>query len=64
MKKQKLQLKVMQTVYIQESKGDKFMATIRVNSKMMRDKASSFEKVANSINVFTNEMTQEIESLK
>ena len=40
------------------------MATIKVNSTVMRDKASSFKTVANSIKTFTNEMTAEIESLK
>ena len=40
------------------------MATIRVNSTVMREKAGSFKIVANSIQTFTNEMTAEIESLK
>lgn len=40
------------------------MATIRVNSTVMREKAGSFKTVANSIKTFTNEMTAEIESLK
>lgn len=40
------------------------MATIKVNSTVMREKASSFKTVANSIRTFTNEMTAEIESLK
>lgn len=40
------------------------MATIKVNSTVMREKASSFKTVANSIKVFTNEMTTEIDSLK
>ena len=40
------------------------MATIKVNSTVMREKASSFKTVANSIKVFTNEMTAEVESLK
>ena len=40
------------------------MATIKVNSTVMRDKASSFKTVANSIKTFTGEMTAEIESLK
>ena len=40
------------------------MATIKVNSIVMNEKASSFKTVANSIKVFTNEMTAEIESLK
>lgn len=40
------------------------MATIKVNSIVMREKASSFKTVANSIKTFTGEMTAEIESLK
>ena len=40
------------------------MATIKVNSTVMRDKASSFKTVANSIKTFTSEMTAEVESLK
>ncbi len=40
------------------------MATIKVNSTVMRDKASSFKTVANSIKTFTGEMTAEMESLK
>lgn len=40
------------------------MATIKVNSIVMRDKANSFKTVANSIKTFTAEMTAEIESLK
>ncbi|MBE6574727.1 MAG: WXG100 family type VII secretion target [Ruminococcaceae bacterium] len=40
------------------------MATIKINSTVMRDKASSFKTVANSIKTFTAEMTTEIESLK
>ena len=40
------------------------MATIKVNSTVMRDKAASFKTVANSIKTFTGEMTAEIESLK
>lgn len=40
------------------------MATIKVNSTVMRDKANSFKTVANSIKTFTSEMTAEIESLK
>lgn len=40
------------------------MATIKVNSTSMREKANSFKTVANSIKVFTNEMTAEVESLK
>ncbi|MBE5951835.1 MAG: WXG100 family type VII secretion target [Lachnospiraceae bacterium] len=40
------------------------MATIKVNSTVMRDKANSFKTVANSIRTFTSEMTAEVESLK
>lgn len=40
------------------------MATIKVNSTVMRDKASSFRTVAKSINTYTTEMTTEVESLK
>lgn len=40
------------------------MATIKVNSIVMREKASAFKTVANSINTFTSEMTAEIESLR
>lgn len=40
------------------------MATIKVNSTVMREKASAFKTVANSVKTFTNEMTNEIESLK
>lgn len=40
------------------------MATIKVNSTVMRDKASGFKTVASSIKTFTSEMTNEIESLK
>lgn len=40
------------------------MATIKVNSTVMRDKASSFKTVANSIKTFTGEMTAEIENLR
>ncbi len=40
------------------------MATIKVNSTVMRDKASAFKTVANSIKTFTGEMTNEVESLK
>ena len=40
------------------------MATIKVNSTVMREKASSFKTSANSIKVFTNEMLAEIDSLK
>lgn len=40
------------------------MATIKVNSAVMRDKANAFKAVANSIKTFTGEMTAEVESLK
>lgn len=40
------------------------MATIRVNSRVMRDKAEEFQRVSDSIKTFTGEMTQEIDSLK
>lgn len=40
------------------------MATIKVNSTVMREKANSFKTVASSIKTFTNEMTTEVESLK
>ena len=40
------------------------MATIKVNSTVMREKASAFKTVANSIKTFTTEMTGEVESLK
>ncbi len=40
------------------------MATIKVNSVVMRDKANSFKTVANSIKTFTSEMLAEVESLK
>ena len=40
------------------------MATIKVNSTVMREKASSFKTVASSVKTFTTEMTAEIENLK
>ncbi len=40
------------------------MATIKVNSTVMREKANSFKTVANSVKTFTDEMTTEIEGLK
>jgi WXG100 family type VII secretion target len=40
------------------------MATIKVNSTVMRDKASGFKTVSSSIKTFTSEMTNEIDSLK
>ena len=40
------------------------MATIKINSTVMRDKANGFKTVSSSIKTFTSEMTNEIESLK
>ncbi len=40
------------------------MATIKVNSTVMREKAGSFKTVAGAIRTFTSEMTAEVESLK
>ena len=40
------------------------MATIKVNSTVMRDKASSFKTVAGSIRSFTEEMLNEVDSMK
>ena len=40
------------------------MATIKVDSTVMRDKAGIFKTVATSIKTLTDEMKQEIESLK
>ena len=40
------------------------MATIKVNSTVMRDKANAFKTVSASVKTFTTEMTNEIESLK
>ena len=40
------------------------MATIKVNSTVMRDKANGFKMVSNSIKTLTSEMTNEIESLR
>jgi len=40
------------------------MATIKVNSTVMREKAGAFKTVANSIKTFTGEMTREIENLR
>ena len=40
------------------------MATIKVNSSVMRDKATSFKTVATSVKTFTEDMTVEIENLK
>ena len=38
------------------------MATIKVNSTVMRDKASGFKTVSSSIKTFTSEMTNAIKS--
>jgi len=40
------------------------MATIKVNSTIMREKSSSFKNVSNSIRNFTTDMVNEIESLR
>ena len=40
------------------------MATIKVNSTVMREKASSFKTVATSIKTFTDEMMVEVDGLK
>ncbi|MBQ7016914.1 MAG: WXG100 family type VII secretion target [Firmicutes bacterium] len=40
------------------------MATIRVNSTVMREKATAFKTVATSIQTYTNDMITEIDSLK
>ncbi len=40
------------------------MATIKVNSTVMREKANAFKTVAASVKTFTGEMTAEIENLK
>lgn len=40
------------------------MATIKVNSAVMRDKASTFKTISTSIKTFTDEMTTEVENLK
>lgn len=40
------------------------MATIRVNSTVMREKATAFKTVATSVQTYTNEMIVEIESLR
>lgn len=40
------------------------MATIKVNSTVMREKAGAFKTVANSIKGFTDEMIAEVESLR
>ena len=40
------------------------MATIKVNSTAMREKATSFMAVATSVQTYTSEMIVEIDSLK
>ena len=40
------------------------MATIRVNSTVMREKATAFKTVATSIQTYTSEMVTEVDSLK
>ena len=40
------------------------MATIKVNSEVMRDKATGFKNVSNTIKKFTEEMTSEIDGLQ
>lgn len=40
------------------------MASIKVNSNVMRDKANSLKSISNSINTFTEEMTNEINRLR
>lgn len=40
------------------------MASIKVNSNVMRDKSNSLKGIANSINTFTEEMTNEINRLR
>ena len=40
------------------------MATIKVNSTVMREKASAFKAVATSFQTYTSEMITEIDSLK
>ena len=40
------------------------MATIKVNSTVMREKASAFKAVATSVQTYTSEMITEIDSLK
>lgn len=40
------------------------MASIKVDSSVMRDKASTFKDVATTIKGLTEEMTQKIESLR
>ncbi len=40
------------------------MATIKVNSTVMRDKANGFKSVSSSVKTFTQEMINEVDSLK
>lgn len=40
------------------------MATIKVNSAVMREKASSFKTIATSVRNYTDDMLTEIEGLK
>jgi hypothetical protein len=40
------------------------MAEIKVNSSVMKEKASNFKNVAKSVEQFTNDMMSEIDSLK
>lgn len=40
------------------------MAEIKVNSSVMKEKASNFKDVAKSVEQFTNDMMSEIDSLK
>ncbi len=40
------------------------MATIKVNSAVMREKANGFKTVSKSIKTFTDEMKNEIDGLK
>ena len=40
------------------------MATIKVNSTVMREKAGTFRNVSSSIKTFTEEMTTEIDNMK
>lgn len=40
------------------------MATIKVNSTVMREKATAFMAVATSVQTYTSEMITEIDSLK
>lgn len=40
------------------------MATIKVNSAVMRDKANSFKAVSGSIKTYISEMTNEVDGMK